>query len=135
MRSSRDALVKKEKMNTPQVSGLSADQLDRMKRRLTEEDSTVTETLRNMEERELPALHRDEESNDGYGDDAKTTQIRQRLINRTQRFRKRQVAIRAALLRIQNGTYGIDQQTGAPIRWERLVAVPTAQTALDHHEN
>src|SRR5262245_34164022 len=36
--------------------------------------------------------------------------------------------IEAALQRIEDGTYGIDEETGEPINPERLDAVPTART-------
>jgi RNA polymerase-binding transcription factor DksA len=39
--------------------------------------------------------------------------------------------IEAAIERIENGTYGIDEVTGAPIDPERLEAVPIARTNVD----
>jgi RNA polymerase-binding transcription factor DksA len=39
--------------------------------------------------------------------------------------------IEAALHRLDDGTYGIDEVTGAPISRERLEAFPTARTAVD----
>jgi RNA polymerase-binding transcription factor DksA len=42
--------------------------------------------------------------------------------------------LEAALERIDNGTYGVDEVTGAPIDPARLEAVPTARTNLDHGE-
>ena len=36
--------------------------------------------------------------------------------------------IEAALQRLDDGTYGIDENTGAPIDTERLAALPTART-------
>jgi RNA polymerase-binding transcription factor DksA len=39
--------------------------------------------------------------------------------------------IQAALRRIDEGTYGIDEVTGEPIPPERLEAVPTARTNVD----
>jgi RNA polymerase-binding transcription factor DksA len=39
--------------------------------------------------------------------------------------------IQAALRRIDEGTYGIDELTGEPIAPERLDAVPTARTNVD----
>ena len=38
------------------------------------------------------------------------------------------VEIDAALRRIENGTYGIDEETGEPIDPARLEALPTART-------
>jgi len=42
--------------------------------------------------------------------------------------------IQAALRRIDEGTYGIDEVTGATIPAERLDAVPTARTNVDTEE-
>ena len=42
--------------------------------------------------------------------------------------------LQAALARIDNGTYGIDEVTGEPIDPERLEALPTARTNVDHEE-
>jgi RNA polymerase-binding transcription factor DksA len=39
--------------------------------------------------------------------------------------------IEAALQRLDDGTYGIDEVTGAPISRERLEAIPTARTDVD----
>jgi RNA polymerase-binding transcription factor DksA len=41
------------------------------------------------------------------------------------------VEIEAAIERIENGTYGIDEVTGAPIDPARLEAVPAARTNVD----
>jgi RNA polymerase-binding transcription factor DksA len=39
--------------------------------------------------------------------------------------------IEAALQRLDDGTYGIDEVTGEPISRERLEALPTARTDID----
>jgi RNA polymerase-binding transcription factor DksA len=39
--------------------------------------------------------------------------------------------IEAALARIDEGTYGVDEVTGEPIDPERLSAIPTARTNVD----
>jgi DnaK suppressor protein len=39
--------------------------------------------------------------------------------------------VNAALKRIDDGTYGIDEVTGDPINPERLAAEPTARTNID----
>lgn len=40
--------------------------------------------------------------------------------------------IEAALQRLDEGTYGIDEVSGEPIAPERLEAYPTARTNIDH---
>jgi RNA polymerase-binding transcription factor DksA len=39
--------------------------------------------------------------------------------------------IEAALQRLDDGTYGLDEVTGEPISRERLEAIPTARTDID----
>lgn len=41
--------------------------------------------------------------------------------------------IEAALRRLDEGTYGIDEVTGAPIDPERLDALPAARTNVEHN--
>ncbi len=105
---------------------LTSEQLMTFENNLKSEHKKVTTRLQELEEQELPQLARAQERNDSYGDDAKRDQIRQRLVELIEAERKRKGEIEAALMRIGNGTYGIDQKTGDPIRMERLVAVPTA---------
>jgi len=40
--------------------------------------------------------------------------------------------VEAALARVEDGTYGIDENTGDPISPDRLDALPTARTNLEH---
>jgi RNA polymerase-binding transcription factor DksA len=42
--------------------------------------------------------------------------------------------LHAALARVDDGTYGIDEVTGAPIDPERLDALPTARTNIESHD-
>jgi RNA polymerase-binding transcription factor DksA len=42
--------------------------------------------------------------------------------------------IQAALKRVDEGTYGVDEVTGEPIAPERLEAIPTARTNVDTAE-
>jgi RNA polymerase-binding transcription factor DksA len=43
--------------------------------------------------------------------------------------------IQAALQRVEDGTYGIDEVTGEPIAPERLEAIPTARTNVATEQN
>ncbi len=44
------------------------------------------------------------------------------------------VELQAALERVDNGTYGIDEETGEPIDPARLAALPTARTNVRPHD-
>lgn len=88
-------------------------------------------------ESELKTLRRDriqyadqEEANQSYGEDAKADQILSRLAEREEQQTQQLRELQAALARIENGTYGIDPDTGKRIRKERLLAEPTARHAI-----
>jgi len=54
--------------------------------------------------------------------------VNMRLLERTQKFIKR---LKAALKRIENGTYGICKVTGKTIARERLMAAPHTQHSME----
>lgn len=109
---------------------LTEEQLEDLRSRLEDKHTRVATELKRLEEEELPNLHRGEEANDGYGDDAKNDQIRQRLVAQIKRRRSDLKEIQAAIGRMENGTYGIDERTGEAIQLERLQALPTARTTI-----
>jgi RNA polymerase-binding transcription factor DksA len=117
-------------MKVQEKSTFSRAQLDDLRERLQDKHDRIQQELTRLNEQELPGLHKGEEANDGYGDDAKTDQIRQRIIEQIKRRRNDLAEINAALVRMDDGTYGFDERTGKPIRIERLKALPTARTAI-----
>lgn len=117
-------------MSAKSENKLTAEQLDDLRKRLEDKQTRVAAELKRLEEEELPNLYRGEESNDGYGDDAKNDQIRQRIVAQIKRRQSDLEEIQAALGRMENGTYGIDERTGETIQVARLQALPTARTAI-----
>ena len=63
-------------------------------------------------------------------EEGSTTQSKEELIQQTSRLQKFIVGLEAALVRIQNKTYGIDRITGELIPKERLRAVPHATLSV-----
>ena len=63
-------------------------------------------------------------------EEGSTTQAKEELIQQTSRLQKFIVGLEAALVRIQNKTYGIDRITGELIPKERLRAVPHATLSV-----
>ncbi|MBR5349804.1 MAG: TraR/DksA family transcriptional regulator [Prevotella sp.] len=63
-------------------------------------------------------------------EEGSTTQSKEELIQQTSRLQKFIVGLEAALIRIQNKTYGIDRITGELIPKERLRAVPHATLSV-----
>lgn len=111
-------------------SNLTAEQLQQFTNRLEKKRQELTGRITQLEQNELPQLYKGEESNDGYGDDAKNDQILQRLVEQIKRMNGQLLQVEAALHRIQDGTYGIDEITGAPIDIARLKAYPMARRSI-----
>jgi RNA polymerase-binding transcription factor DksA len=63
-------------------------------------------------------------------DQASETFEREKDLSILERLEEELAEIEAALQRIDEGTYGIDEETGEPIDPERLDAVPTARTNI-----
>ena len=63
-------------------------------------------------------------------DEGSTTQSKEELIQQASRLQKFITGLEAALIRIQNKTYGIDRITGELIPKERLRAVPHATLSV-----
>ena len=57
---------------------------------------------------------------------------REKELSILESLEKELAEIQAAIERIESGTYGIDERTGAPINPARLEAMPTARTNIDN---
>jgi RNA polymerase-binding transcription factor DksA len=67
-------------------------------------------------------------------DTASETFEREKDLSILEQLEAELVELQAALERIDNGTYGVDEVTGDPIDPARLEALPTARTNVDHQE-
>jgi RNA polymerase-binding transcription factor DksA len=67
-------------------------------------------------------------------DSASDTFEREKDLSILEQLEAELAELQAALERIDNGTYGIDEVTGDPIDPERLEALPTARTNVDQRE-
>lgn len=67
-------------------------------------------------------------------DSASDTFEREKDLSILEQLEAELAELQAALDRIDNGTYGIDEVTGEPIDPERLEALPTARTNVEHRE-
>lgn len=81
------------------------------------------------EERELQnnSLHRSE----GSGDDAQKTSLRDNDAARYEHNMTRLTTINRALKKIEEGTYGLSDESGDPIPQARLEAVPSSLTTVE----
>jgi len=67
-------------------------------------------------------------------DDASDVFEREKDLSILESLERELAEIEAAIRRVEEGTYGIDEVTGEPIAPERLEAQPTARTNLPHPE-
>lgn len=109
------------------ISKISAEKLASFSTRLKKKQEELNDRINQLEQKELPQLYKNEETNDGYGDDAKNDQIRQRMVEQIKRMHSQLLEVEAALHRIEDGTFGLDEITGDPIDIKRLEAYPTAR--------
>ncbi|HRN30161.1 MAG TPA: TraR/DksA C4-type zinc finger protein [Terrimesophilobacter sp.] len=102
--------------------------------------ATETETLEEIKDLDegIAALidashnsnHDDEHDPEGVTIAFERSQTDALLTQSTQRLAE----VRAALARIDDGTYGDCAVCGGPIGWERLTARPYARTCIEHTE-
>ncbi len=82
-------------------------------------DGLIEETRRRIGETQDP---------EGFDDTTTETAERSELLTLLENLEAERTEVDAALGRIADGTYGIDEETGEPIDPARLEAVPTART-------
>ncbi|MCA1839348.1 MAG: TraR/DksA C4-type zinc finger protein [Actinobacteria bacterium] len=68
---------------------------------------------------------------EGFADAAQTTSERAKVLSLADGLRQRLEDTRAAIGRLEKGTYGICESCGKDIAPERLEAVPTASLCID----
>ena len=67
---------------------------------------------------------------EGFADAAQTTSERAKAISLAEGLRERLSEVKAALVRIEEGSFGVCQSCGNPIAPERLEAIPTARLCI-----
>ncbi|MGH8984436.1 MAG: hypothetical protein ACRDY6_11255 [Acidimicrobiia bacterium] len=112
---------------------------DRARERLEAEQGRVQGLIRSVRDEYGDGSENDETSElsnyDQHPADAGSdTFEREKDLSILEQLEAELAEIQAALRRIDEGTYGLDEVTGEPIPPERLEAVPTARTNVNHDE-
>jgi RNA polymerase-binding transcription factor DksA len=112
---------------------------DRARERLEAEQGRVQGLIRSVRDEFGDGSENDETSElsnyDQHPADAGSeTFEREKDLSILEQLEAELAEIQAALRRIDEGTYGLDEVTGDPIPPERLEAVPTARTNVNHDE-
>jgi DnaK suppressor protein len=103
---------------------LTKDQLDLLRRRLEEERGRILAVLR------TPTAASYDERSEPEEVAQRTTEQDER-VEIADRERALLAEVEHALEKLRAGTYGVDERTGQPIRYERLAAVPWARGDAD----
>jgi DnaK suppressor protein len=106
---------------------LTTQQLDALRRRLEEERSKILGVLRAP-----TAASYDEQSEPE--EMAQRTEEQDDRVEISDRERALLADVERALEKLRSGTYGVDERTGQPISYERLVAIPWARAAADEDD-
>ena len=112
-------------MSSPD-SPLTKDQLQTLRRMLEGERSRILKALQDPPSR-VPS---DDERTE-FEETAQRSDERERLLEIAERARALLGEVERAIGKLDDGTYGVSEKSGAPIRYERLVAVPWARADVD----
>jgi DnaK suppressor protein len=106
--------------------GLTKTQLEALRRRLEDERRRILRVL------EAPdALVSPDEERSEFEESAQRATERAEQITIAERERALLVEVDRALARLGAGTYGLDEASGEPIPYERLIAIPWARVGVD----
>lgn len=109
---------------------LSGDLIFNCKKKLLE---TKSELLNRVKEARLD-LHMSEDRGGDEGDQTMRALAESEFLNMTERLRKQLMEIEIALSRIENGNYGICEETEEPIEPDRLLAIPWTRLSIEGAE-
>ena len=109
---------------------------DDARNRLQSEQDRVQGLIKNLREEGLDDEEADQDGDLSHvpqhqGDQGSDLFEREKAIAILEQLENELAEIEAALQRLDEGTYGIDEVTGDPIAPERLEAIPSARTNVD----
>ncbi len=108
------------------ASALTKAQQDELRRRLEEERTRILRVLQAPEATAPP-----EESGPEYEEAAQRATESEQELGIVDRERALLAEVERALARLAEGRYGVSEETGEPIPYARLAAVPWARQGVD----
>lgn len=109
---------------------LTESELKNFRQRLEENLERTRASIRELND-QLQNVSNRQDYTHNYGDTGSRTQEAERVSELLEREKVYATEIEQALTRIENGTYGICEQTGEFISKKRLEAKPTATTTIE----
>ncbi len=121
-------------MNTPEKTRYTAEELAEFKQLILKKLDESQKEYQRLKEalQDLVSAAEDQYRTGEYLGAEYTEKVQlEQLLSRTLKYMD---ALQRALIRIENGTYGVCKVTGKLIPRERLLAVPVAETLLEVKE-
>ena len=113
------------------MAGLSADLIDRCRKKLLDSKSEILNRVRESRQ----DLYNSEDNKGGdEGDQTLRALAESEFLSMHERLRKQLVEIEMALNRIDQGLYGVCEETEEPIEAERLLAIPWTRLSIEGAE-
>lgn len=105
----------------------SPEKLQEFKQIVDEKLTTTREELDSIKERQKDQKEHVANTNVDFNENSKHFQQQAKTKEHIRRLENNVAELEAAIDRIEDGTYGVSEQTGELIREERLRAMPTAR--------
>lgn len=105
--------------------------IDQCKEKLV---TAKTEILNRVRESRLDLYNNDDSKGGDEGDQTVRALQESEFLSMHERLRRQLMEIEMALGRIENGTYGICEETEEPIETERLLAIPWTRLSIEGAE-
>lgn len=113
------------------MAEITKELVERCKENLLETKSEILNRFQNARQ----DLHASDDNKGGdEGDQTMRALAESEFLSMNERLRKQLVEIESALARIQNGTYGVCEETEEPIEAERLLAIPWTRLSIEGAE-
>ena len=112
------------------MSNLPNDLITKCRRKLLD---AKAELLNRVKEARMD-LHTSEDRGGDEGDQTMRALAESEFLSMTERLRKQLMEIEIALSRIENGNYGICEETEEPIEPDRLLAIPWTRLSIEGAE-
>lgn len=93
-----------------------------------------TEILNRVRESRLDLYNNDDSKGGDEGDQTVRALQESEFLSMHERLRRQLMEIEMALGRIENGTYGVCEETEEPIETERLLAIPWTRLSIEGAE-
>ena len=109
---------------------ISKETVEQCKAKLIEEKANILNRVKEAKAN----LYKDDDKGGDEGDQTLRALAETEFLSMNERMRKQLMEIEMALSRIDNGTYGVCEETEEPIEPDRLLAIPWTRLSIEGAE-